>query len=116
RPFFFSNFIGGRAMLIGIGPIRSGKTFLKNTLATHFLKYGGVIRSIDIDPGTETLALAFGDDGGIFRVTADGRHGLNPFVNYQGEGDIGFVVHLTTLLIEMMRANDDPTLQQLAHN
>lgn len=116
RPFFFSNFIGGRAMLIGIGPIRSGKTFFKNTLATHFLKYGGVIRAIDIDPGTETLAQAFGTDGGIFRVTADGKHGLNPFVNYQGEGDIGFVVHITELLIEMMRANDDPLLQQLAHN
>lgn len=116
RPFFFSNFIGGRAMLVGIGPIRSGKTFFKNTLATHFLKYGGVIRAIDIDPGTETLAQAFGADGGIFRVTADGRHGLNPFVNYQGEGDIGFIVHMTELLVEMMRANDDPGLQQLAHN
>ncbi|MCM5681881.1 hypothetical protein M8A51_20325 [Schlegelella sp. S2-27] len=116
RPFFYSNFIGGRAMLVGIGPIRSGKTFLKNTLATHFLKYGGVIRAIDIDPGTETLAQAFGDDGGIFRVTADGAHGLNPFVNYQGDGDIGFIVHMTELLIEMMRANDDPLLQTLAHN
>jgi type IV secretion system protein VirB4 len=116
RPFYFSNFIGGRAMLIGIGPIRSGKTFLKNTLATHFLKYGGVIRAVDIDPGTETLAQAFGADGGIFRVTADGRNGLNPFVNYQGEGDIGFIVHMTELLVEMMRANDDALLQQLAHN
>jgi len=116
RPFFFSNFIGGRAMLIGIGPIRSGKTFLKNTLATHFLKYGGVIRAVDIDPGTETLAQAFGAEGGIFRVTADGRNGLNPFVNYQGDGDIGFIVHMTELLVEMMRANDDPNLQQLAHN
>lgn len=116
RPFFFSNFIGGRAMLIGIGPIRSGKTFFKNTLATHFLKYGGVLRAIDIDPGTETLAQAFGHEGGVFRVTADGRHGLNPFVNYQGEGDVGFVVHMTELLVEMMRANDDALLQQLAHN
>jgi type IV secretion system protein VirB4 len=116
RPFFFSNFIGGRAMLIGIGPIRSGKTFFKNTLATHFLKYGGVIRAIDIDPGTETLAQAFGSDGGVFRVTADGRNGLNPFVNYQGEGDINFIVHMTELLVEMMRANDDASLQQLAHN
>ena len=55
-------------------------------------------------------------DGGIFRVTADGRNGLNPFVNYQGEGDIGFIVHMTELLVEMMRANDDASLQQLAHN
>jgi type IV secretion system protein VirB4 len=116
RPFFFSNFIGGRAMLVGIGPIRSGKTFFKNTLATHFLKYGGVVRSIDIDPGTETLAQAFGKDGGIFRVTSDGKNGLNPFVNYQGEGDVGFVVHMTELLLEMMRANDDAELKQLGHN
>jgi type IV secretion system protein VirB4 len=116
RPFFFSNFIGGRAMLIGIGPIRSGKTFFKNTLATHFLKYGGVVRSVDIDPGTETLAQAFGADGGIFRVTGDGAHGLNPFVNFQGEGDVGFVVHMTELLLEMMRANDDPELRSLGHN
>jgi type IV secretion system protein VirB4 len=116
RPFFYSNFIGGRAMLVGIGPIRSGKTFFKNTLATHFLKYGGVVRSIDIDPGTETLAQAFGEDGGIFRVTSDGKNGLNPFVNYQGEGDVGFVVHMTELLLEMMRANDDPELSKLGHN
>jgi type IV secretion system protein VirB4 len=116
RPFFYSNFIGGRAMLIGIGPIRSGKTFFKNTLATHFLKYGGVVRSIDIDPGTETLAQAFGDDGGIFRVTSDGKNGLNPLVNYQGEGDVSFVVHMTELLLEMMRANDDPELRALGHN
>jgi type IV secretion system protein VirB4 len=116
RPFHFSNFIGGRAMLIGIGPIRSGKTFFKNTLATHFLKYGGVIRAIDIDPGTETLAQAFGADGGIFRVTAEGSNGLNPFVNYQGDGDMPFIVHMTELLVQMMQANDDAGLQQLAHN
>lgn len=116
RPFFYSNFIGGRAMLVGIGPIRSGKTFFKNTLASHFLKYGGVLRAVDIDPGTETLAQAFGEDGGVFRVSADGRSGLNPFVNYQGEGDVGFVVHMTELLLEMMRANDDPQLRTLAHH
>jgi type IV secretion system protein VirB4 len=115
-PFFYSSFIGGRAMVIGIGPIRSGKTFLKNTLATHFLKYGGMIRAVDVDPGTETLAQAFGTDGGIFRVTADGKNGLNPFVNYQGEGDVGFLVHMTELLIEMMSTNDDLSLRQLAHN
>ena len=116
RPFFYSSFIGGRAMLVGIGPIRSGKTFFKNTLATHFLKYGGVVRAVDIDPGTETLAQAFGEDGGIFRVTSDGSNGLNPFVNYQGEGDVGFIVHMTELLLEMMRANDDPQMRTLAHN
>jgi type IV secretion system protein VirB4 len=116
RPFFYSSFIGGRAMLVGIGPIRSGKTFFKNTLATHFLKYGGVVRAVDIDPGTETLAQAFGEDGGIFRVTSDGSNGLNPFVNYQGEGDVNFIVHMTELLLEMMRANDDPNLRELAHN
>lgn len=116
RPFFYSNFIGGRAMLVGIGPIRSGKTFFKNTLATHFLKYGGVVRAVDIDPGTETLAQAFGEDGGIFRITSDGKNGLNPFVNYQGDGDFGFIVHMTDLLLEMMRANDDPELKTLGHN
>jgi type IV secretion system protein VirB4 len=100
-------------MTVAIGPIRSGKTFFKNTLATHFLKYGGFLRAVDIDPGTETLAKAFGKEGGIFRVSADGASGLNPFAPYRGKGDQQFGAHLTELLLEMLHANDDDDMRRL---
>lgn len=111
--FHYSPFIGGRAMTIGIGPIRSGKTFFKNTLATHFMKYGGLLRAIDIDPGTETLAQLMGDDGGIFRIAAGDVAGLNPFSSFK-EGDQSFIPHLTALLVEMIASNDEEHMGKLA--
>jgi len=114
--FHYSPFVGGRGMVICVGPIRSGKTFFKNCLASHTLKYGGLYRAMDIDPGTETVAKALGDKAGIFRVDKTPGSGFNPFASYRGEGDHQFVAHITDLALEMMRANDDPRLQTLDKN
>lgn len=105
-PFYYSPYVNGRAMVIGIGPIRKGKTFLKNTFATHQQKYGGLYRAVDIDPGSEPVAGIFGENGGIFRAT-DGQHsGANPFASCRGEDDVAFKLHLTNLLHLFLQAND----------
>lgn len=113
EPFYFSPYTGGRAFIISVGPTRSGKTFLKNTLATHFTKYGGLHRAIDIDAGTETLAKLFQDDGGLFRVDADNSQGLNPLEAMGENFDTGFAAHMNQLLMLLLQANDTDVLKVL---
>ena len=112
-PFHYNPFVGGRGMVFGVGPIRSGKSFTKNTLATHFMKYGGLFRAIDIDPGSEPVAQCFGDDGSIFRIEGDHSRGLNPFAVAEGERDMAFVAHLKNLIMQMLKANDSESLRHL---
>lgn len=116
QPFWYSPYVGGRAFTIAVGPTRSGKTFFKNTLSAHFLKYGGFVRALDIDPGTEALAAAWGKDGGVVRLDAeaDGRRkGLNPFVAAGAGDDIAFVAHLLDLGQALLAANDTAETQTL---
>ena len=112
-PFHYSPFVGGRSLEFGVGPTRSGKSFLKNTMDAHFLKYGGLLRAIDIDPGTEMLAKIFGDDGSIFKLSDGEMRGLNPFASAKGENDSNFTRHLRTLLLTMLEANDQEDLRKL---
>ncbi len=109
--FYYSDFIGERSFVIGVGPTRSGKTFLKNTLTSHFLKYGGYCCALDSDPGTETLAMLFGEQARVFRL--GGEAGLNPFVMCRGAEDRAFIVHLSQQLLLMLAGNDDPALRTL---
>lgn len=109
--FHLSPYVGGRNLMIAIGPPRSGKTFSKNTFSAHFLKYGGFLRAIDIDPGTETLARAFGDDGAVVRL--DPGAGLNPFSTGAVEGDTQFSSHIIALTKAMLLANDTEIARQL---
>lgn len=112
-PFHYSSFINGRSMVIGIGPIRTGKTFFKNTLATHSQKYGGIYRAVDIDPGTEPIAGIFGADAGIFRSSKDASSGANPFASCRGEDDVDFKIHMLDLLKLMLETNDTPSYRQI---
>ena len=108
QPFWYSPLVGGRAFVLAVGPTRSGKTYLKNTLTANFLKYGGFAREVDIDAGSETLAAFYGDDAGIVRLAADQdqARGLNPFVSCTGPGDLGFREHMITLALAFLEAND----------
>ncbi len=115
-PFYYSPYVGGRSLEICVGPTRSGKSFLKNTLAGHFLKYGGLLRAIDIDPGTEMLAKAFGNDGSIFKLSDGEICGLNPFVSAQGSNDKRFIRHIKSMLLAMMLANDQENLKKLSED
>ncbi|NND65209.1 MAG: hypothetical protein HKM24_04500, partial [Gammaproteobacteria bacterium] len=112
-PFHFSPFVGGRAIVFGVGPTRSGKSFAKNTLATHFMKYGGMLRGLDIDPGMEPVAQVFGDDGQVFRLEDDRKQGLNPFASATGPEDQRFIQHLKGLVLGMLATNDNATLRTL---
>ncbi|MDR4483118.1 MAG: hypothetical protein R3B95_07820 [Nitrospirales bacterium] len=58
----------GLGLVIGIGPIRTGKSFTKNTLACHFMKYGGMLQGIDVDIGMQPVAQLFGEDGAVFSM------------------------------------------------
>ena len=112
-PFHFSPWVGGRCVVFGVGPIRSGKSFTKNTLACHFLKYGGLFRGIDVDQGCEPVAEAFGDDGGIFRVEEGNMRGFNPFVMAEGPDDMVFIAHLKNQILQMLATNDSEELRKL---
>lgn len=111
-PFHYTPYIGGKCMTIGIGPIRSGKTFMKNTLATHFMKFGGLYTAIDIDPGTEAVAKFFQEDGSIFRLDDDFKDGFNPFFVAGGVGDTRFRAHFVRQLEAMIRSNSNNEMKQ----
>lgn len=110
-PFHYTPFIGDKCLVLGVGPTRSGKTFMKNVLAGHFMKYGGLYHAIDVDPGSEPLARFFKEDGGIFRL--DGRRGFNPFVAATGKDDPQFSFHMMAQLRLMQKLNDSERLQEL---
>lgn len=117
NPFYYSSYAGGKAFTFGVGPSGSGKTFFKNTITSHFLKYGGFVRSLDIDAGSEPVAHAFGDDGGIIRLgetdETGSPRGIDPFVSWAGHGDMAFVSHiidLCRLLLDVNEHEDSKTL------
>lgn len=111
----YSPYVKQRAFVIAVGPTRSGKTFFKNTISAHFLKYGGFLRAIDIDAGTETLARFFQDKAGLVRLdhSGDATRGLNPFTSAAGPQDRGFLAHMLTLSQALMLANDTEGLARL---
>ncbi|NRA71965.1 MAG: hypothetical protein HRU24_13165 [Gammaproteobacteria bacterium] len=115
-PFYYTPYIGGKSMTIGVGPIRSGKTFLKNTLATHFMKFGGLYTAIDIDPGTEAVANFFQDDGSIFRIDDEIKQGFNPFFIANGENDRAFRAHFVRQLEQMIQSNSSEELQKFTRD
>ncbi|MDR6293804.1 type IV secretion system protein VirB4 [Inquilinus ginsengisoli] len=105
EPFYYSSFVGGRSFVIGVGPIRSGKTFLKNSVASHFLKYCGYLRSIDIDPGGKCVCDVFSEGGRGYLELGEGG-GINPFVSQvDGVEDLSFAAYLTQLLHLLLQAN-----------
>lgn len=113
-PYYFSPFTGGRGFLIGVGPVRSGKSFLRTCLGIHWPKYGGFYRAIDLDPGSEPIAHAFGADAGIVRFDGVNDRGFNFFSQAQSGADAGFAAHLTRQLRAMIDSNDAEELRQLS--
>jgi type IV secretion system protein VirB4 len=104
-PFHFSLMVHDRAFAIGTGAIGSGKTFFKNTHATHALKYDGFIRAVDVDSGTKCLADIFSQNGaGYFAVHEHGA--LNPFISARGASDATFAAHMLSLIRLLLDAND----------
>ena len=113
-PYYFSPFAGGRGFLIGVGPVRSGKSFLRTCTGIHWPKYGGFYRAIDIDPGSEPIAHAFGDDAGIIRFDGAQEFCFNFFSQARDPDDTPFIAHLNRQLMAMIRTNDSGELRQLS--
>jgi type IV secretion system protein VirB4 len=112
--FHYSPYVSGRALSICVGPIGSGKTFLKNSLATHVPKYGGLYSAVDIDAGTESLAQSFGDDAGIFKVGLNETRGFNFFGSVPEGSEEGHVIaHLNSQLHQFLQANDTPEMRSI---
>jgi type IV secretion system protein VirB4 len=112
-PFHYSPYVGGLSIVIIVGPSRSGKTFLLNSFASHFLKYGGLYRGAGIDAGPEPLAQSFGDDGAIFRIDMDhDSRGFNLFTSAKGPNDRMFFSHMRSMIMQMLKDNDDESLQK----
>ena len=112
-PYYFSPFVGGRGFLIGVGPVRSGKSFLRTCTGIHWPKYGGFYRAIDIDPGSEPIAHAFGADAGIVRFNGSQDRGFNFFSQARAADDTRFIAHLNRQLVAMIGANDSEELRRL---
>lgn len=112
-PFYFSPWVGARNLVIGVGPIRSGKSFTKNTLASHFGKYQGFLQGIDIDIGMEPVARLYGDQGGVFKAGNGSAEGFNPFVSCRGADDDDFADHLKSLILMMLKTNNTEKMQTL---
>ncbi|RZR34736.1 type IV secretion system protein B4, partial [Vibrio vulnificus] len=102
---------------IGVGPTRSGKTFLKLCIATHFLKLGGMYCAMDIDEGSEPLARFFKEDSAVFCLKdTQQTKGFNPFSMCQGAQDDGFVRHMKHLIRLMLAMNEAKEYQSLTPN
>ncbi|EHD1698858.1 type IV secretion system protein B4 [Vibrio vulnificus] len=116
-PFHYTPFVGDKCLVIGTGPTRSGKTFLKLCIATHFLKLGGMYCAMDIDEGSEPLARFFGDDSAVFCLKdPQTTQGFNPFALCQGPNDDGFIRHMKHLIRLMLAMNEAVEYQTLTAN
>ncbi|WP_263147672.1 hypothetical protein [Pseudomonas sp. RIT-PI-AD] len=119
-PFHYTPFIGDKCLVLGVGPTRSGKSFTKNVMAGHFMKYGNgeglgsLYQSIGVDPGDEPLAMFFKEDGGIFRIeNPETDRGFNPFVAACGVDDAHFTHHMLSQIRIMLKLNDSEALRSL---
>ncbi len=106
EPFCYTPFLDGSVGTIGIGPIGTGKSFTKNTLATHWPKYGGFYRAIDVDPGTEPVARLYGEQGAIFSLDIEQERGLNPFVSANETNHPVVGAHIKELVVSMLSHNN----------
>lgn len=128
-PFYYSPYIGDKALTLAVGPSRSGKSFTKNIIAGHFLKFGSttaadphtvtaalasLYHSVDVDAGTEGVAKFFGDEGGIFRIEDPATdRGFSLFCSSRGENDSDFVHHALSQIRIMLSLNDSTELKVL---
>lgn len=107
-PFHYSPKISERLLILGQGATRSGKTFLKNVIASHFVKFGGIYSCLDIDQGSIPMATFFGEDGAAFSLDEDMKSGFNLFSMAEHKDDIVFITHLIDQLKAMCAVNDNP--------
>lgn len=114
--FHYHPRIGGRGLVLGFGPTRTGKTYFKNTVAMHSLKYGGMYYALDVDAGTEPLAGILGSNGSVFRVydEREGSGGFNLFTSCRGPNDLAFKAHFIQQIRRMLATNMSQSERELS--
>lgn len=105
-PFYFTSVIGEKCLILGLGPTRTGKSFLKNTIASHFTKIGGIYSSLDVDQGTIPLAKFFKDDGAVFTLSDQLNAGMNSFSTSHTFDDSEFIIHIIEQIKLMLKFNE----------
>lgn len=112
-PFHFSPYVNEKMFAIGVGPTRSGKSFLRIVLASHYRKYDGIYVAIDIDAGSETLVQAFGDDAALFKLSNDPttNSGLNPLIMAVDANDKDWIAHFSGLVRDLLKTNPSIEMQ-----
>lgn len=105
-PFHFSSSVADKNLIIGVGPTRSGKSFFKNVIATHFSKLGGIYSALDIDQGTIPVANFFKEDGAAFTLSQDMKKGFNTFATVIDANDEDFIIHVIEQIKLMLRFNE----------
>jgi type IV secretion system protein VirB4 len=112
KPFGFNPFVGGKCVVVAVGPIRSGKSFTRATFASHNLKYDGYHLSLDVDAGTEPLVEYFNEISTLFKVTDDPESGFNLFSSANGLDDKTFIEHFYSQIASMIKLNSAEALQK----
>lgn len=111
--FGFNPFVGGKCVVICVGPIRSGKSFTRATLASHNMKYGGYHLSVDVDAGSESLVEYFSDYSSLFKVTDDPNSGFNLLAAANGIDDKTFIEHFYKQIEALLQLNSSEDLRKL---
>ncbi len=106
-PFFYSPKVKDKLLTIGCGATRSGKTFLKNCIASHFAKYNGVYSCIDVDDGSIPMANFFGNKASAFTLSKESQKGFNLFATAQSADDKVFINHMISQLKAMAAQNSE---------
>lgn len=123
-PFHYTPFIGDKCLALCVGPTRSGKSFLRNLIAAHYMKFQSRYATVDVDSGSEGTAAFFGHEAGLFRLVGDTTkdRGFNIFAAADlsqlpangGKGDSAFNHHFLTQIRLMVSLNDSEALQTIS--
>lgn len=112
KPFGLNPFVGGKCIILGVGPIRSGKSFARATLASHNMKYGGYHISIDVDAGSEPLVDWYDDISALFKISDDPNSGFNLLANARSYDDKPFFEHFFSQLESLIKLNSSEELRK----
>jgi len=113
KVFGFNPFVGGKCVVLCVGPIRSGKSFTRATFASHNTKYGGYHLSVDVDSGSESLVEYFSEISALFKITDDPNSGFNLLGAARNLDDKTFIEHFYQQLESLLKLNSSPELREL---
>ncbi len=113
-PFYYSDIINGKGLVIVMGPTRSGKSFFSKTTDSHFMKYGGYLISVEPDKGGEKIVHLYGEENaGLFKIDPKEGAGFNLFSTCEGADDLRFHEHFLDTINNLLMLNSAKDMQYL---